>query len=85
MKSVARTLSWTGVVFIGLSLGLYAAMELSSRWEQAKAPGGKDMVASGLGLIFGIPILFSAAAGLLCLFVGGLALVYQRFYPNKSK
>jgi len=28
-------------------------------------------------------ILLSAAAGILCLFVGGLALVYQRFYPNK--
>ena len=78
MKNVVRNLSWTGVVFIGLSLVLYAVLEFLFNWKQTKASGGKDILASGLGLIFGIPILFSAAAGLLCLLVGGLALVYRR-------
>ena len=85
MKSVARTLSWTGVVFIGLSLVLYAALELSSRWEQAKSPGEKNMGVAVLGMIFGLPMLVSAATGLFCLFVGGLAFAYKRFYPKKSE
>ena len=85
MKNVARTLSWTGVVFTGLSVVLYAALELSSRSEQAKSPGEKNMGVAVLGMVFGLPMLASAAIGLLCLFVGGLAFAYTRFYPKKSE
>ena len=85
MKSVAKTLSLTGFVFIGLSLVLYAALELSSRWEQAKTPGEKNMGVAVLGMFFGRPMLCSAAVGLLCLFVGGLAFGYKRFSRKKPK
>lgn len=69
---------------MGLSLVLYAALELSSRWEQAKTPGEKNMGVAVLGMIFGIPMLISAAVGLLCLLVGALTFAYKRFCQRRS-
>jgi hypothetical protein len=83
-KGVARSLLLTGWVLIGLSVVLYVALDLSSRWEQAKTPGEKDMGVAVLFMIFGIPMLISAAGGLLCLIVSGLAFAYTRFFPRIS-
>jgi hypothetical protein len=77
-KGVTRSLSLTGSALIGLSVLLYAALEFSSRWEQAKTPGEKNMGVAVLFMIFGIPMLISAA-GLLCLVVGALAFAHGRF------
>jgi hypothetical protein len=55
---------------------LYASSELSSRWEQAKTPGEKDLGVD-------IPMLISAA-GLLCLLIGALALAHGRFFRRIS-
>jgi hypothetical protein len=81
-KGIARSLSLTGCALIGLSVVLYMALELSSRWEQARTPGEKNLGVAVLFMIFGIPTLISAAAGLLCLIVGTLAFAYGRFFPR---
>jgi hypothetical protein len=76
-------------VLIGLSVLLYAALEFSSRWEQAKTPGEKNMGVAVLFMIFGIPMLISAAAGLLCLssvfwrlLMGGFSSAFQADDPQ---
>jgi len=79
-KGITRPLSLTGLALIGLSVALYASLELSSRWEQAKTPGEKSMGVAVFFMIFAIPMLISAAAGVLCLLVGALAFVYVRFF-----
>ena len=83
-KSIARPLSFTGLALIGLSVVLYASLELASRWEQAKTPGEKNMGVAVLFMIFGIPMLISTAAGVLCLLVGALAFVHVRFFRRIS-
>jgi hypothetical protein len=71
------------LALIGLSMALYVAGELSARWEQAKTPGEKNMGVAVLFMIFGIPMLISAA-GVLCLLVGALAFVHVRFFRRVS-
>jgi hypothetical protein len=83
-KGITRSLSLAGWALIGLSVVLYVALELSSRWEQAKTPGEKNMGVAVLFMLFGIPMLISAAAGLLCLIVSVLTLAYKRFFPRIS-
>jgi hypothetical protein len=83
-KGITRSLSLTGLVLIGLSVVLYASLELSSRWEQAKTPGEKNMGVAVFFMIFGIPMLISAAAGVLCLLVGALTFVYVWFFRRIS-
>jgi len=51
---------------------------------QAKTPGEKNMSVAVLFMIFGIPMLPSAAAGLLCLLVGALAFAHGRFFQRIS-
>ena len=82
-KGISRSLSLTGSVLIGLSVLLYAALEFSSRWEQAKTPGEKNMSVAVLFMIFGIPMLISAA-GLLCLLLGALAFAHGWFFRRVS-
>jgi hypothetical protein len=83
-KGITRSLSLTGLGLTGLSVVLYAALEFSTRWEQAKAPGQKNMGVAVLFMIFGIPTLISAAAGLLCLLAGALAFALGRFFQRNS-
>ena len=83
-KGITRSLSLIGWALIGLSAVLYVALELSSRWEQAKTPGEKNMGVAVLFMLFGIPMLISAAAGLLCLIVSVLAFAYRQFFPRIS-
>ena len=83
-KGITRSLSLIGWALIGLSVVLYVALELSSRWEQAKTPGEKNMGVAVLFMLFGIPMLISAAAGLLCLIVSVLTFAYRRFFPRIS-
>jgi hypothetical protein len=83
-EGIARSLSLTGSALIGLSVLLYAALEFSSRWEQAKTPGEKNMGVAVLFMIFGIPMLICAAGGLLCLLVGALAYAHGRFFRRIS-
>ena len=83
-KGITRSLSLIEWALIGLSVVLYVALELSSRWEQAKTPGEKNMGVAVLFMLFGIPMLISAAAGLLCLIVSVLTFAYRRFFPRIS-
>jgi hypothetical protein len=83
-KGVARSLSLTGSALIGLSVVLYGAGELSARWEQAKNPGEKDLGVAVLFMMFDIPMLIFAGAGLLCLLVGALVFAHGRFFRRIS-
>jgi hypothetical protein len=83
-KSIPRILSLTGCALIGLSVLLYVAGEISTRWEQAKTPGERNLGVAVLFMIFDIPMLASAAAGLLCLVVGALAFAYRRYFTPTS-
>jgi hypothetical protein len=83
-KGLARSLSLTGSVLIGLSMALYGAGELSARWEQAKNPGEKDLGVAVLFMMFDIPMLILAGAGLLCLLVGALVFAHGRFFRRIS-
>jgi hypothetical protein len=83
-KGIARSSSLTGLALIGLSVVLYVGLELSSRWDQAKMPGGKNMGIAILFTLFGVPMLISLAAGLLCLIIGAIASAYARFFPRPS-
>jgi hypothetical protein len=58
---------------------LYAAGELSAYWEQAKHPGERDLGVAVLFMMFDIPMLISAAAGILCLSAAALTFAYRRF------
>ena len=83
-KGITRSLSLTGSALMGLSVLLYVALELSSSWEQAKTPGEKNMGVAVLFMLFGIPMLISAAAGVLCLMVSALTFAYRQFFPRIS-
>jgi hypothetical protein len=45
-------------------------------------PGGKNMGIAILFTLFGVPMLISLAAGLLCLIIGAIASAYARFFPQ---
>ena len=83
-KGIARSSLLTALALIGLSAVLYVGLELSSRWEQAKTPGEKNMGIAVLFTLFGVPMLISLAAGLLCLIVGAIAFAYDRFFARTS-
>jgi hypothetical protein len=83
-KGTARSFSIAGMVLIVLSVVLYTALELSSRWEQARSPGEKNLGISVLFIMFGIPMLISGAGGIFCLLVGALAFTYRRFFQRIS-
>jgi hypothetical protein len=64
--------------------GAFCGFELSSRWEQAKTPGEKNMGVAVLFMAFGIPMLISGLSGLLCLMVSILMFAYRRFCSRIS-
>ena len=79
-----RSLRLTGSILVGLSAVLFVALELSSRWEQAKTPGEKNMGVAVLSVAFAIPMVMSGVAGLLCLIVSILMFAYRRFCSRIS-
>ena len=83
-KGITRSLWLTGWALIGLSIVLYVTLELSTRWEQARTPGEKNMGVAVLFMIWGIPTLISGGAGLLCLIVGAFTFAYRHFFPHIS-
>jgi hypothetical protein len=83
-RDLIRSLRLTGWILVGLSAVLFVALELSSRWEQAKTPGEKNMGVAALSMAFGIPMVISGLAGLLCLIVSILMFVYRRFCSRIS-
>jgi hypothetical protein len=65
-KGIAGSSLLTALALIGLSAVLYVGLELSSRWEQAKTPGGKKWGSpyssrcSAFQCSFLLPLAFSA-------------------------
>ena len=83
-RDLIKSLRLIGSILIGLSVVLFVTLELSSRWEQAKTPGEKNMGVAVLFMLFGIPMIISGVAGLLCLIAGILMFAYRRFFSHIS-
>jgi hypothetical protein len=80
-KGIPKSLVLTGWALIGLSLLLYCAYEVLTRWEQAKTPGEKNLGVAVIFMTFWFPMLISAVAGFLCLTVGALSFAYRLVFP----
>jgi len=83
-RDLIRSLRLTGWILVGLSAVLFVALELSTRWEQAKTPGEKNMGVAVLFMAFAIPMIISGVAGLVCLIVGIFTIAYRRFRSRIS-
>ena len=57
---------------------LFVSLHFASAWEQSQSPGEKNMGVAVLGIMFGVPMLLAAAAGLVSLVVSGIAFVWLR-------
>ena len=73
-----------GLVLIGLSLVLFAALAVTSSWEQSRSPGEKNMGVAVLGITFGLPMVICAAAGAVSLLISGTAFAYQRLLRRET-
>jgi len=78
-KGITRSLWLTGWALLGLSMVFYVTLELSTRWEQARTPGEKNMGVAVLFMIWWIPTFISGAAGLLCLIAWRIHFCLQAF------
>ncbi len=77
-KSTPKAATLVGIGLIGLSGLLYVALEITTKWEQAQSPGEKSLGVAVLGMMFGIPMLLCAGAGVLSIAVGGFAAALNR-------
>jgi hypothetical protein len=72
-----------GCSLLGVSAGLYIALDRAVAAEQALSPGEDSFGVAVLGMIYGPAILAMAVGGLLSLFLGFLALTVRRLRnPN---
>jgi len=77
-----RPLIFTSCVLLAISLILYVALEVSVAHEQALSPGEKSLGVAVLFMIFGIPMLLSAATGTALLAFAGLRAIYRQLISN---
>jgi hypothetical protein len=71
-----------GILLVAISAILYLALEISVAREQALSPGEKSLGVAALGMLFGIPMILTGAAGVLFLAFSGLCAVYRRLFSN---
>jgi hypothetical protein len=83
-KGLAKPCCIAGGLLLALSAVLYAALEMSAHWEQAKTPGEKNFGVAMLGVLFGIPAVVCAAIGVVCLIVGATLLVRRRYSGSRG-
>ena len=62
-----------------LSLICYGLLSWTSAAEQARSPGEKDLGVAVLAMMFGLPALVLAAAGVLCLITGTCLWVFRKY------
>jgi hypothetical protein len=67
-----------GCSLLGVSAGLYIALDRAVAAEQALSPGEDRFGVAVLGMIYGPAILAMAVGGLLSLFLGFLGLTVRR-------
>jgi hypothetical protein len=72
----------TGILLLATSAILYFALQVSVAHEQALSPGEKSFGVAALGMLFGIPMMFCGAVGILLLVFSGLCAVYRRSLSN---
>jgi len=73
----SKTAALVGFALIGLSGLLYIALEITTKWEQARSPGGKNLGVAVLFMIFGIPMLLCVSAGVLSFVISAFAVGIQ--------
>jgi len=77
-----KPLVLVGILLVAISAILYLALEISAAREQALSPGEKSLGVAALGMLFGIPMILTGAAGVLFLAFSGLRAVYRRLLSN---
>jgi hypothetical protein len=81
-KSTHNKLLLAGVALTFVSVVLYALLEIAAGKEQALSLGEKSLGVAALGMMFGIPILATGTAGILCLACGSAMLLYRKLFAN---
>ena len=84
MLKFRKQMLWLGLVLIGLSVFLGLLLQVSSSWEQSQTPGEKNLGVAVLGIMFGLPSLICAAAGVVSLLVSATAFVWSRLTRNRD-
>ena len=77
-----RPLVLTGILLLAICAILYLALQVSVAHEQALSPGEKSLGVAVLGMLFGIPMMFCGAVGILLLVFSGLRAVSRRSLSN---
>jgi hypothetical protein len=77
-----KPLVLVGILLVAISAILYLALEISAAREQALSPGEKSLGVAALGMLFGIPMILTGAAGVLFLAFSGFRAVYRRLLSN---
>lgn len=78
VKWLHRIPTTVGCSLLGISLVLYIVLDRFVAAEQAVAPGEDSFGVAVLGMMYGPPIIVTAAVGLLCLLLGLSFLVRHR-------
>jgi hypothetical protein len=67
-----------GCGLVAVSAVLYLVFDRAADAEQALAPGADSFGVAALAMMYGPPVLVTAAGGFLSLFLGWAALTFQR-------
>jgi len=82
MRSMGFTKAafWVGVASSAMSVVLYIALKVMTPWAQSQNPSERNLGLAALGIIFGVPLRFCAAAAVLCLLASAAAFAYRRMF-----
>jgi hypothetical protein len=84
MLRFRKQMLWLGLVLIGVAMLLALALRITSSWEQSRTPGEKNLGVAALAIMFGVPSLFCAAAGVLSLLVSATAFAWSRLARSRA-
>ena len=68
-----------GVFLLFLAALTWVALSVTTTNEQALTPGEKNYGVAVLAMVFGIPLLFFLASGLVVLLLSGIVFLYRKF------
>jgi hypothetical protein len=68
-----------------VSAALYAILARAAGAEQVVSPGEDSFGVAALGMMYGPPIVVTAAAGILILLIGLSVATLHRFYGNQTE
>jgi hypothetical protein len=68
-----------GVFLLFLAALTWVALSVTTTHEQALTPGEKNYGVAVLAMLFGIPLLFFLASGLVVLLLSGIVFLYRRY------